>query len=59
LVGKKYYRKVTDNVTWVVKVLSETKTHVYIKVIKPLDSKHRWNVSKDWFDKYYKEIVSS
>lgn len=60
MVGKIFTRQVTKNVIWKVEVISETLTHVYLKILEPLEGRrtHRChNVSKSWFFDQYKELV--
>jgi hypothetical protein len=57
MVGKRFIRELTEDMTLEVEVISETLTHVYVKVIKPETSHPGWNLSKGYFMLKYKEIV--
>jgi uncharacterized pyridoxamine 5'-phosphate oxidase family protein len=53
LVGKKYYKQLKNNNRFVVEVLSETLTHVYLRVE---GTNRRWNAGKWYFKRFYKEL---
>jgi riboflavin synthase alpha subunit len=54
MVGKKFTCSPVLRVTWIVEVISETLTHVYVRNLK---SGRRWNIPKSVFKADWKEIV--